>query len=172
MKLASSDQRLSQPTGLWKLSFRMRPALLLMGMLASMALSWGCSGVVRGNSSTQPPPPQTYNISGTISPAAGGSGATVTLSGAAGATTVTNASGSYTFSGLANGTYAITPSLTGYTFSPTSQAATVSGAKVTGTNVSTPVPDHTHTISSAISQTAGGSGATMILSGTAGATTV
>src|SRR5437588_440874 len=49
MKLASSDQRLSQPTDLWKLSFRMRPALLLMGMLASMALSWGCSGVVRGN---------------------------------------------------------------------------------------------------------------------------
>ena len=150
----------------------MRPALLLMGMLASMALSWGCSGVVRGNSSTQPPPPQTYNISGTISPAAGGSGATVTLSGAAGATTVTNASGSYTFSGLANGTYAITPSLTGYTFSPASQTATVSGANVTGINFTDTPQGATYSISGTISPAAGGSGATVILSGAAGATTV
>src|ERR1700732_1778033 len=83
----SSDQRLSQPTHPRKLSLRVRPALLLTGMLASLAVSWGCSGVVRGNSVTPPPPTQTYNISGTISPAAGGNGAAVTLSGTASATT-------------------------------------------------------------------------------------
>jgi len=111
----------------------MRPAFLLTGMLASMALSWGCSGAVSGNSSTQPPP-QTYDISGTISPSAGGNGAAVTLSGAASATATANSSGSYTFTGLANGTYAITPSHTGYTFSPTSQAATINAANVPGVN--------------------------------------
>jgi len=39
----------------------------------------------------------TLSISGTISPAAGGSAATVTLSGAAGATTTADGAGNYTF---------------------------------------------------------------------------
>jgi hypothetical protein len=150
----------------------MRQALLLTGMFASMALSWGCSGVVRGNSATQPPPPQTYNITGTISPAAGGNGAAVTLSGTASATTMADSSGSYTFTGLANGTYTITPSHTGYTFSPTSQSATVSGANVTGINFTDTPQSATYTISGTISPAAGGNGATVILSGAAGATTV
>jgi hypothetical protein len=139
-------------------------------MLATMALSWGCSGVVSGNSSTQPP--QTYDISGTISPTAGGNGATVTLSGAASATTTANSSGSYTFTGLANGNYAITPSHTGYTFSPTSQSATISDANVSGINFTDTPQSITYAISGTISPTAGGSGATVTLSGAAGATTV
>jgi len=172
MRLGSPNQRLSQPTRPRKLSFRVRQALLLTGMLASMALSWGCSGVVRGNSATQPPPPQTYNISGTISPAAGGNGAAVTLSGAASATTMADSSGSYTFTGLANGTYAVTPSHTGYTFSPTSQAAPISGANATGINFTDTPQSATYTISGTISPAAGGSGAAVTLSGAAGATTV
>jgi hypothetical protein len=139
-------------------------------MLASMALSWGCSGTVSGNSSTQPP--QTYDISGTISPTTGGNGAAVTLSGAASATTTANSSGSYTFNGLANGTYAVTPSHIGYAFSPTSQTATVSGANVTGINFTDIQQSATYTISGTISPAAGGNGATVILSGAAGATTV
>jgi hypothetical protein len=166
----SSDQRLSQPIRPRKQSFRLRPALLLTGMLASMALSWGCSGTVSGNSSTQPP--QTYDISGTISPTTGGNGAAVTLSGAASATTTANSSGSYTFNGLANGTYAVTPSHIGYAFSPTSQTATVSGANVTGINFTDIQQSATYTISGTISPAAGGNGATVILSGAAGATTV
>jgi hypothetical protein len=169
MGLGSSNQRLSQPTRPRKLSFRVRQALLLTGMLASMALSWGCSGAVRG--STQPPSPQTYNISGTIGPAAGGNGATVTLSGAASATTTANSSGSYTFTGLANGTYSITPSHTGYTFSPTSQAATVSGANVTGISFTDTPQSATSAISGTISPAAGGNGTTVTLSGAASATT-
>jgi len=75
-----------------------------------------------------------FNLSGTINPATGGSGATVTLSGAASATTTANSSGAYTFTGLASGSYTITPSNTGYTFTPASQNVTVSTVNVTGVN--------------------------------------
>ncbi len=59
-----------------------------------------------------------WSISGTVSPAAGGAGATLVLSGASSATTVADASGNYSFTGLANGSYTVTPSKTGYTFTP------------------------------------------------------
>lgn len=104
-------------------------ALLSAMLLAPLALIWGCAGVASSHTS-----PQTYSISGTISPAAGGSGTTVTLSGATAATTTADSSGNYTFSGLANGTYAVTPSHAGYTFNPTTQSAPVNGANVTGLN--------------------------------------
>jgi ABC-type oligopeptide transport system substrate-binding subunit len=111
-------------------------ALFVAAMLGLIAFAAGCSGFVAGQTSqtTPPPPPTTYSISGTISPTAGGSSATVTLSGAATALTTANSSGNYTFAGLANGTYAVTPSHTGYTFSPTSQTAKINGADVTGIN--------------------------------------
>ena len=65
----------------------------------------------------------------------------ITLSGAGNATTQTNASGNYSFSGLANGSYTVTPTLTGYTFSPTSTAVSISDANATvGNFVSTAVP--------------------------------
>ncbi len=115
---------------------------------------------------------QTYNISGTITPTAGGSGATVTLSGAAGATTTATGSGTYTFTGLANGTYTVTPSHTGYTFNPTSQNAAVNGANVTGVNFTATVQiAPTFSISGTISPTTGGSGATLTLSGAVTTTT-
>src|SRR5215472_10841977 len=61
------------------------------------------------NFTASPQAAQTFSISGTISPAAVGSGATLTLSGTAAATTTADSSGNYTFGGLANGTYAIAP---------------------------------------------------------------
>ena len=81
-------------------------------------------------------PPTTYSISGTISPATNGSGATVTLSGASGATTTANSSGNYSFTGLANGSYTVTARKNGFSFSPASVPVTVSGANVTGMNLS------------------------------------
>ena len=115
---------------------------------------------------------QTYSISGTISPTAGGSGAMVALSGAASATTTANGSGAYTFTGLANGAYTVTPSHTGYTISPVSQNATVNGASVTGINFTATVQTApTFSISGTISPTVGGSGATVALSGAASAST-
>jgi hypothetical protein len=77
---------------------------------------------------------QTFSISGTISPTAGGSGATVMLAGATTATTTANSSGAYTFIGLASGSYTVTPSNTGYIFTPLSQNVTVSAANVSGVN--------------------------------------
>jgi fibronectin type 3 domain-containing protein len=77
---------------------------------------------------------QTFSISGTITTTAGGSGATVTLSGAASASTTADSSGNYSFSSLANGTYTVTPSNTGFTFTPANQSVTVNGANVTGVN--------------------------------------
>jgi len=85
----------------------------------------------------------TYSISGTITPQAGGSAATVTLSGAAAATTTTDGSGNYSFSGLANGTYTVTPSNCGYSLTPVSQNVAVNGANQTGVNfTATPLQTH------------------------------
>jgi hypothetical protein len=155
----------SQKTG-----SRARGALSLAIILVPLAFLWGCSGMVSGQS-PQPPPPQTYSISGTISPAAGGGGATVTLSGAAGATTTADSSGNYSFSGLANGTYAVTPSKAAYTFNPAVQTVTVSGANVTVANFTATATAQTYNISGTISPTAGGSGAAVTLSGVAIAST-
>ena len=56
------------------------------------------------------------------------------LSGSSSSTVITDASGNYAFTGLDNGSYTITPSRTGFTFSPTSSPQTVSGADITAVN--------------------------------------
>lgn len=107
-------------------------------------------------------PVATYSISGNV----GTSGATVTA-GSQGATS--DASNNYSIGGLANGTYTVTPSKSGCTFSPASQSVTVSGANVTGINF---------TASCSTSQTLFSDGfegtgwATAQVSGTAGAWTI
>jgi hypothetical protein len=58
----------------------------------------------------------------------------MTLTGASSATTTTDNTGNYTFDNLLNGSYNITPSLTGFIFSPTDNTQTVSGADRTGVN--------------------------------------
>jgi len=111
----------------------------------------------------------TFGISGTITPLPGGSAVTVTLSGAATATTTTNASGTYSFSGLANGNYSVTPSKSGFTFTPASQTVAIAGANSTVNFTAEAIP--TYGISGTISPIAGGSGATVTLSGAAAGTT-
>jgi hypothetical protein len=86
----------------------------------------GANGTANFSSTAQ----ATFTISGTIS-GTGGPGATVNLTGAATATVTANASGVYTFSGIANGSYTVTPTKAGFTFTPASQAITVSGANAT-----------------------------------------
>jgi len=146
-------------------------ALFVAAILGLMAFVAGCSGFVTGQASQTTPAPTTYSISGVISPTAGGNGATVSLSGAATAATTANSSGNYTFTGLANGTYVVTPSHAGYTVSPTSQTATINGANVTGVNFTATAQVGTLSISGTITPTAGGSGATVTLSGAAPAVT-
>src|SRR5260221_675135 len=75
-----------------------------------------------------------FSLSGAINPAAGGNGATLTLTGAASATTTADSSGNYTFTGLPNGTYAVAPGHAGFTFTPKSQSVTLSTVNVTGVN--------------------------------------
>ena len=83
--------------------------------------------------STGPPPP-TWTLSGSISPVAAGAGAKVTLSGASSASTTADQSGNYSFSGLNNGSYTVTPTQSGYSFTPPSQAVTISGANLGAVN--------------------------------------
>ena len=75
----------------------------------------------------------TSSLSGTVSGAVA-QNVVITLSGANTGSAVTDASGNYSFSGLANGNYTVTPTKTGYTFSPISSAVSVSGADVPGKN--------------------------------------
>jgi hypothetical protein len=70
----------------------------------------------------------TYSITGKIT----GAAATVNLSGAASASVKTDASGNFTFTGLANGTYLVAPSQSGYSFNPATASVKVNGANVTG----------------------------------------
>jgi len=119
-----------------------RTKVLLAAIFPFLLFLGGCAGVLGGQTT---PPSQTYTISGSISPAAGGSGATVSLNGAASLTTTSDSSGNYSFTAVANGAYVITPSKGGYVFSPTSSSATVSGANLTGVNF-TATAGQTHTV--------------------------
>ena len=93
----------------------------------------------------------------------------MTLSGAASATVTADASGNYVFNGLANGSYTVTPSKSGFNFSPASQAANINGANVGGVNFT--IAAQTWSLSGTISPSSAGSGATVTLSGTSSATT-
>lgn len=75
----------------------------------------------------------TYSISGTVTSSGTGlSGVTMSLSGENSGSVDTDASGNYTFTGLVNGSYTLTPSKAGYTFNPDSSTQTVSSVNVTG----------------------------------------
>jgi hypothetical protein len=62
------------------------------------------------------------------------------LSGAASATTTTDVSGNYSFTGVVNGTYSVTPAKTGFTFTPASTSLNISGTGVRGADfTATPI---------------------------------
>jgi hypothetical protein len=156
-------------------SWRLQWQIFLLALGIGVAIfTAGCAGAAKGQSTDVSNPPkttQTYSLSGTISPSRGG-GATVALSGTTAMSTTADASGNFSFAGLANGIYAVTPSKSGYTFSPSTQAATVNGSNVSGLNfAATPQASPTFTISGTITPSTGGNGATVILSGATGATT-
>jgi hypothetical protein len=68
-----------------------------------------------------------YGATGTVTGAP--AGVVLTLSGDAAATAISSANGSYSYAALASGNYTVTPSLTGYSFSPASATFSVaSGA--------------------------------------------
>lgn len=108
--------------------------LALLGVLLISGLATGCAAVTSQTQSTNPPVPQNHEISGTIAPTADGNGTTVTLSGTTTETVTADSSGNYAFSGLAAGTYVITPSKSGFNFSPGNQSVTLTTADATAVN--------------------------------------
>jgi len=56
----------------------------------------------------------------------GAANATITYSGTSSGSVTSDGAGNYSIPGLSSGTYTVTPSLSGYTFSPTSYSATIS----------------------------------------------
>lgn len=78
----------------------------------------------------------TYSISGKVLTSSGTpiTGVPITLSGNATGSTTTDSLGRYKFTGLVNGSYTVTPSMTGYTFTPASRSVTITGANITGQN--------------------------------------
>jgi hypothetical protein len=80
-----------------------------------------------------------HNISGFIT--VGGEakqGVIVTLSGPDSATAASDGSGYYSFPGLETGRYTLTPSITEYTFTPTSQTVTINERDAGAINFSAP----------------------------------
>ena len=76
-----------------------------------------------------------YTISGNVTlNDLGFTDVTISLAGSGAGVTTTDYLGNYSFGGLVNGDYTITPSKTGYTFSPVSRQVTIAGGNVTGVN--------------------------------------
>jgi probable HAF family extracellular repeat protein len=75
-----------------------------------------------------------YAISGTVSDSNGSGleGLTITISSGDTLTTATGGNGSYTFTGLTDGAYTVSPVQTGFTFDPASREVTMHGASVSG----------------------------------------
>jgi hypothetical protein len=149
-----------------------------LAIFAALVCSIGCTGSVKPNSnvSTQTPGDPTpggqttFAISGTVSPAPSAT-TTLSLSGAATASTTASSNGTYSFSGLSAGTYAVTPSASGFGFNPTTQAAVITSSDVSGVNfVAAAQNGPTFALSGTITPATAGSGAAVVLSGPVGAT--
>jgi hypothetical protein len=113
----------------------------------------------------------TISISGTISPAILGSGATVALGGEATMVTKADSFGNYNFAGVSAGVYTVTPSKTGATFDPPNRTI-IAGSNVENVDFG----GHQAPVSVSISGTVGpvtqGAGVTVRLSGASSATTI
>jgi uncharacterized repeat protein (TIGR03803 family) len=105
-------------------------------------------------------------ISGQVTLSGSGlTGVTMTLSGSQSGSTATNGSGSYNFAVQADGNYTVTPSLSGYTFSPPSQTFNGLGGNQVANFSASPVVT-SYTISGQVTLSGSGlSGVTMTLSG-------
>jgi len=132
-----------------------RPPSALSVAGAVLALACGSGGGGK-------PPPGTYAVSGAIT---GAATVTVALSGSATATTTTDGAGAYSFTGLANGTYTLTPSKAGYVFAPANRTVVVSGADVSGQGFAATA---VHSVAGTVS---GAAGVTVSLLGHRSATT-
>gem|GEM_PF-539920 len=110
-------------------------------------------------------PPQTFTVSGTVTLNGSGlAGVTVSLQGTS-LTTATGSDGSYSLTGVLNGSYTAVPSMAGFTFTPANRLVTVSNADVTGQDFAATV--QTFTISGNVALNGTGlANVTVLLQGT------
>jgi hypothetical protein len=113
----------------------------------------------------------TYSISGHVTLAGSGqSGVAVALSGSVNSSTMTDGSGNYSFSGLVAGNYTVTPSKTGYAFTPPSQTLNNLNANQTANFTATA---GTYSISGQVTLAGSGqSGVAVALSGSVSSSTM
>lgn len=136
-------------------------------VLVAMLVGCGGSSGGGGGAIDSPQTPLTYNISGQVSGVTGTT--TITATGTSSTkTSVTDANGSYSISGLANGSYTVQPGRAGYVFTPLNQSVTVSGSNVSSINF-TGAATASYTISGTVSGDVK-QGVTITLSGTNTAT--
>ena len=98
------------------------------------------------------------SISGTLTPYAGGAGATVHLGGRIARTTTADRHGRYTFVGVPRGAYLVMPRQKGYAFSPSSQFVRLTTSKAKGVDFSA---SPTHVLSGIITPAVGGAWITL-----------
>jgi hypothetical protein len=108
----------------------MRTIKFLLAILFSLAVvACGGAGGYGGGSMGGSSP--TYIISGNVKFSGSNLlGAMISLAGTRSSSTTTNSSGNYSFTGLPNGSYTVTPSGFGYTYSTT----TIMPVSVSGNN--------------------------------------
>lgn len=93
---------------------------------SSLSVSVSSSNLSGRNFTATQIPAATYSISGRVSINTGAGLGGVTISDGT-RTATTDGSGAYTLSGVPAGSYTLTPSLAGYSFSPSSRSVAVSG---------------------------------------------
>ena len=120
------DERVSPKPGLCLQALGRAAALVVCAciLLFAAACGSGSTAGAGGGAAAE-------SISGTIQGAVA-DGVTVSLAGAATRSTVTAGGGTFSFTGLGDGSYTVTPSLAGYAFTPASHAVTLQGQSQTG----------------------------------------
>jgi hypothetical protein len=136
----------------------------ILTMMAAIALSISaCDGAPV---KITPVATSTRSISGTVS-GAPASGVPISLTGDAVKSTVTDSTGAYVISDVANGSYTVTPTLTGYFLTPASLAVVVAGGDIANADFTAePTYELSGNVSGAVSQ-----GVTITLTGQANAIT-
>ncbi|MDH5473295.1 MAG: carboxypeptidase regulatory-like domain-containing protein [Gammaproteobacteria bacterium] len=150
------------------MSYKMFKGFFLVLIVLLLASCFGDGGS-EPEPEPEDPSPSIHTVSGKVS----GDvleGVTMTLSGTSSSTTTTDASGNYSFTDLMNGSYNVSPSLTGYNFNPPDTNVTISDADVA--NVDFIASVITYDLSGTVSISGGGalSGVTVHLQGNSTAT--
>jgi hypothetical protein len=152
-----------------RLTNPLTPGTVYEGALSAIGPGGASAPAARTNTfSFSPPPPATWSVSGTISPASGGAGAVLTLSGSPQRTTTADGSGNFSFTGVADGVYTASASKSGFTFSPGTRTVTVNGGNVTGVNFVAQAVPTSWNVSGSVTPAAYGVNASMVLGGAGG----